>query len=99
MNNNESMLINNDEEQLDVMSMLSTIDNPFNPFDDFTSWFMYDIEHGYNCCGYLARVINETDDMTEREKNAETERAIDEIITFNPNPIFIKVQRKVNLYA
>ena len=82
-----------------MMSMLSTIDNPFNPFDDFTSWFMYDIEHGYNCCGYLARVINETDDMTEREKNAETERAIDEIITLNPNPIFIKVQRKVNLYA
>ena len=86
------------EERLDTMSMLSTIDNPFNPFDDFMSWFMFDIEKGYNCCAYLARIVNESDDMTEREKNAETERAIDEIITLNPNPIYIKVQKQVNLF-
>ena len=36
--------------------MLSTIDNPFNPFDDFDSWFHYDIEKGYNSCSYLARI-------------------------------------------
>ena len=25
--------------------MLTTIDNPYNPFDDFNKWFMYDIDN------------------------------------------------------
>ena len=26
--------------------MLTTFDNPYNPFDEFTSWFMFDEEKG-----------------------------------------------------
>lgn len=55
---------------------LTTFDNPFDPFDDFTSWFMYDVEKGYNTCGYLDRVSNVTDDMSQKEANEEIERAI-----------------------
>ena len=71
--------------------MLSTIDNPFNPFTDFVSWFMFDIEKGYNCCSYLARIVNLSDDMSQQEEDEEIERAIDEIIELNPVPIYIKV--------
>ena len=28
--------------------MLTTFDNPYNPFDEFTSWFMFDEEKGYH---------------------------------------------------
>ena len=27
--------------------MLTTVDNPFDPFEQFTSWFMFDEEKGY----------------------------------------------------
>lgn len=76
---------------------LTTFDNPFDPFNDFTSWFMYDIEKGYNTCGYLDRISNVTDDMSQKEKNKEIERAIDEIIEFNPLNIYKKVKRETKV--
>ena len=76
---------------------LTTFDNPFDPFDDFTSWFMYDVEKGYNTCGYLDRVSNVTDDMSQKEANKEIERAIDEIIELNPVNIYKKVVRQVEV--
>ena len=74
--------------------MLTTIDNPFDPFKDFTSWFLYDVENGYNSCSYLARIVKLSDDMTEKEVNEEIERAIDEILFYNPLPIYKKFVRE-----
>lgn len=73
--------------------MLSTVDNPFNPFEDFNSWLLFDIEKGYNSCAYLARIANLSDDLTEQEANIEIERAIDEIIKYDFRDIYIKVVR------
>ena len=70
--------------------MLSTVDNPYDPFTDFTSWFLFDIEKGYNSCGKLARIANYSDDMTQKESDEETERAIDEIIKNDILNIYIK---------
>ena len=74
--------------------MLTTIDNPFNPFDDFTSWFMYDVEKGYNSCSYVARIAKTSEQFTEKENNEEIERAIDEIIEHDFMNIYVKVTRE-----
>jgi hypothetical protein len=76
--------------------MLTTIDNPFDPFEQFTSWWLFDIEKGYNTCSYLARIAKLSEEMSDEEVNYEIERAIDEIITYNPLNIYIKVTRKVS---
>lgn len=72
--------------------MLSTIDNPFNPFKDFDSWFLFDIEKGYNSCSYLARIARTSDQFTDEENNEEIERAIDEIIQYDFMGVYIKVK-------
>ena len=59
---------------------LTTFDNPFDPFEQFTSWLLFDNEKGYNTCGKLDRVSNYSDDMTEKEIDEEHKRAIDEVI-------------------
>ena len=76
---------------------LTTLDNPYDPFEDFTFWFMYDVEKGYNTCGYLDRVSNVTEDMSQKEASKEIERAIDEIIELNPLNIYKKVKRQVEV--
>ena len=45
--------------------MLSTFDNPFNPFEQFIPWFMFDTEKGYNCCSRLARIAQIGEDFTD----------------------------------
>lgn len=72
---------------------ITTIDNPFDPFDDFTSWYMFDIEKGYYTCSKLARLSNVTDDMSTIEENNEIERAIDRLIAIDPLDIYKKVTK------
>lgn len=74
---------------------ITTIDNPFDPFDDFTSWFNYDVENGYYTCSKLARLTNVTDDMSSIEEEAEIERAIDRLIEIDPLDIYKKIVREV----
>ena len=73
--------------------MLTTFDNPFDPFEQFTDWFMFDVEKGYNTCSYLARIAKLTDDMSDQEVNDEIERAIDEIIQYDFMNIYKKVTK------
>ena len=73
---------------------LTTIDNPFDPFEQFDSWLMFDKERGYNSCERLARIAEITDDMTQKEIDDENERAIDEIIKHDILNVYQKVIRQ-----
>jgi hypothetical protein len=37
-------------------SMLTTEDNPFDPFTQFDEWYAFDVEKEYYTCAYLARI-------------------------------------------
>ena len=77
--------------------VLTTIDNPFDPFEDFTSWFLFDVGKGYNSCSDLARIAKISDEMTEQEVSAERERANDEIIKYDFMGIYKKVKRSIKV--
>ena len=72
---------------------LTTIDNPYDPFEQFSSWFLFDVEKKYNTCSYLARVEQIADDMSQDEIADEHERAIDKIIELDFMNIYKKVYR------
>ena len=75
--------------------MLTTFDNPFDPFDEFVPWFLFDVEKGYNTCSKLARIAQSSDEMSTIEDKRETERAIDEIINYDFLNIYKKVSRNI----
>lgn len=90
---NESENLKESTENYDFM--LTTIDNPYDPFEEFDKWFLFDVEKGYNSCSYLARIAEIPDDFSDSEASAEIERAIDEIIKYDFLNIRKKVKRKV----
>ena len=79
-----------------IACALTTIDNPFDPFEQFDQWLSFDIEKGYNCCSRLARIAKTSDDMSETEELQEIERAIDEIIKYDFLDIYKKVTKEVD---
>lgn len=70
---------------------LTTVDNPYNPFEQFTSWYLFDVENGYNTCSKLDRLLNVSEDMSQDEIDEEAERVIDEIIAND----FLNIYKKI----
>lgn len=75
------------------IAMLTTVDNPYDPMDQFDQWYQYDTDKGYNSCGLLDRIAMTSPAMSDQENAAEIERAIDEIIRFDPLNVYKKVVR------
>ena len=36
---------------------LTTFDNPYDPFEQFALWMLFDNQNGYNTCGNRARPL------------------------------------------
>lgn len=71
--------------------MLTTRDNPWNPFTQFDEWYAWDTSHGYYTCAYLARIVKDAPDLSAAQSNRAMEDAIDEIIYFNLTGNYVKV--------
>ena len=76
-----------------MAAMLTTVDNPYDPIDDFMNWYMFDVENGYNSCSYLARIAKTSEQFTDLENEEEIERAIDEIIKYDFMNMYVKIKR------
>ena len=76
---------------------LTTFDNPFDPLEQFDSWFMFDVEKGYYSCSRLARIMHTSEQMTDEEIMIETERAIDQIIEYDFTNTYKKVSREITV--
>jgi len=74
---------------------LTTIDNPYDPFEQFDQWFVYDSIKGYNSCSYLARIARTSEQLTTEENEKEIERAIDEIVLYDFMNIYKKIKREI----
>lgn len=65
-------------------SMLTTDDNPFDPFDEFEAWYAFDMQHNYRTLEYLARVSHTSFELSDADELLAIEQAIDEILKENP---------------
>lgn len=61
-------------------TMLTTVDNPYDPFDQFDEWFAFDVLMGYDTCGLLARFASVSPELSEFEQDQAIELAVSEIL-------------------
>lgn len=80
-----------------LKSMLTTTDNPYDPFDNFTAWYAFDSSHGYYSSAYLARIVVYSDEMSDADINRANELAIDEIVEENILGIYTKVSKEIEI--
>lgn len=71
--------------------MLTTVDNPYNPFTQFDEWFQWDYQAGYHTPSYLARIVISSDELSEADQDLAIDQAIDEIVELNVLGIYRKV--------
>lgn len=71
--------------------MLTTVDNPYNPFTEYDKWFAFDLQAGYHTPGMLARITITSEDMSDLDQDLAIETAIDEILSENVLGIYRKV--------
>ena len=84
-----------DDDAYSSECAITTVDNPFDPLEDFDNWFSFDEQKGYHTCSYLGRIVRLSDEMSDQEVAKETERAIDEILAHDIFRIYKKVKRRV----
>lgn len=73
--------------------MLTTVDNPFDPFTQFDEWITFDIQMGYNTASFLARITNVSNELSEPDQSLAIQNAIDEIVQENVSGMWRKVKR------
>lgn len=74
-------------------AMLTTFDNPYDPFEQFPLWFLFDMQKGYNSCAYLGRIAKVSDQFSQEENEREVEHAIDEIVRNDIFNLYCKVYK------
>lgn len=74
-----------------VEHMLTTVDNPYNPFTHYDEWFAFDASKGYHTPSFLARVVRTSEELSEADQHLAIELAIDEIVTENVLGLYRKV--------
>jgi hypothetical protein len=74
--------------------MLTTVDNPFNPFTRFDEWLEYDMRLGYHSLSFLDRIARVSPDLSDPDQVLAVQNAIDEIVSENVSGMWRKVSRE-----
>jgi hypothetical protein len=74
--------------------LLTTVDNPWNPFTHWDEWLSFDTHAGYNTMQLLARVTVSSDELSETDQDIAVDDAMREILSENVLGIYRLIDAK-----
>jgi hypothetical protein len=75
---------------------VTTLDNPFDPFEESENWKRFDEDKGYYTDNLVARMVKADDELDEDSFNMAVEEAVDRIVNLNLLGIYRKAIRGEN---
>lgn len=81
-----------------VEKWLTTLDNPFDYWDDHDNWQRYDEDHGYHTIPLIARVAYLSSEMSELEQNEAINEAVEQIYKVNPTGNYRIITKESEFY-
>jgi hypothetical protein len=75
------------------IAMLTTVDNPFDPFDEHEQWAAFDASLGYNTEAIVARLTLWSENLSLADQLEADEQAIDDLVKTNVTGVYRKVVR------
>jgi len=73
------------------LHMLTTVDNPYDPFTEFDEWIEFDHRSGYYSVEFLARLTHTSAELSDVDQDLAIEAAIDEVVRQNVSGVHKKV--------
>ena len=64
--------------------MITTVDNPYDPFTEFESWYAFDEQTGYHTNGLLARLALTSNELSDEENELAIDHAVEDIFNLFP---------------
>ena len=74
--------------------MLTTLDNPFDPFEDFMAWYKFDLENDHQTSSRIARLAQIDPEMSQKEQDEEQARVMEFIFDHDLEGKYVKVFEK-----
>lgn len=71
--------------------LLTTVDNPYHPIDQYDEWRAFDMEHGYYTEQRLARVAATSYSLTDLENQRNINAAIDDFIRLDELDLYKRI--------
>jgi hypothetical protein len=70
--------------------LLTTTDNPLDPFNDWVAWYLEDLRLGYDTCGLLARLTSGSNSINDAAEVA----AMRDVVRYNFSGKHIMVRQE-----
>lgn len=71
--------------------LLTTVDNPYHPIDEYDAWRMFDMDHGYYTEQRLAKVAAISYNLTDLENQRNINSAIDDFIRLDEQNLYKRI--------
>lgn len=78
-----------------IQTLLTTVDNPYNPFTHWDEWFAFDHQHGYDTPSLLARTVVTSDELSDADQQQAIDDAIQQILEENVTGMYRTVTSNV----